>query len=178
VPSPLAHGLAGLIVHVSLSRDRAEARDPWRFGTTIAAALVPDVDLLFRWIDGVNHHNNELHSIGFALAAGLAGALAFRLAGMRRSGSLGLALGLAWATHTLLDWLNRDTHPPIGLQALWPFSAAYYKVPWPIFLDIGRTLTWETVRHDLLAAAWETAVLAPLLWWTWRRRSAAWGGAV
>ena len=69
-----------------------------------------------------------------------------------------------------------DTNPPIGIMAFWPFSSAYYKFPWPIFMDIGRTLTWTTVIHNVVAGAWEAALLLPLLWAAWRWRSARLGG--
>ena len=71
----------------------------------------------------------------------------------------------------MLDLLNLDTHPPIGLMALWPLTHGYYKVPWPIFMDIGRTLDWKTVRHDALALAWEVVLLCPLLVVIWRGRT-------
>ena len=170
MPSPLAHGLTGLTVHVLASRDSAELRDPWRLGITVGAALIPDVDLLFRFVDGRNHHNNEFHSIGFALLAAVAGSLVFRILGWRRPLALGLVVALAWGSHVLLDYLNVDTHPPIGLMALWPFSSAYCKSPVPIFLDIGRKLEWVTVRHNAVAAAWECVILVPLLVAAWRHR--------
>jgi len=69
-----------------------------------------------------------------------------------------------------------DTNPPIGIMALWPFSPAYYKFPWPIFMDIGRTLTWTTVLHNAVAGAWEATLLLPLLWAAWRWRSRRLGG--
>jgi membrane-bound metal-dependent hydrolase YbcI (DUF457 family) len=143
-------------------------RDRRRIGLTVAAALVPDVDLLFKLVDGRNHHNNELHSVGFALLAAAAGTLAFRILGWGRPLALALAVGLGWTSHVVLDYLNVDTHPPIGLMALWPFSAGYYKSPVPVFLDIGRTLTWTTVRHNALAGAWELTVLVPVLFACWR----------
>ncbi len=171
MPSPLGHGLAGLTVHVLVSRDRSELVDPWRIAVTVGAALLPDVDLAFRFFDGRNHHNNETHSVGLALLAAVAGALVFRLLGWARPLALGLGVGAAWLSHVLLDYLNRDTNPPIGLMALWPFSSGYYKFPWPIFLDIGRTLEWATVWNNALAAAWEAALLTPLLLVAWRYRS-------
>ena len=88
----------------------------------------------------------------------------------RRPLALALTVGLAWCSHLLLDYLNVDTNPPIGLLALWPFSHAYFKAPVPIFMDIGRTLDWTTVRHDAAALAWECAVLVPLLLVTWHYR--------
>jgi inner membrane protein len=171
MPSPLGHGLAGLIVHVLASKDRLELKDPWRIGVTIGAALIPDADLLFSLVDGRNHHDNETHSLGFALLAAVASAFTFRLLGWGRPLALALAVGAAWSSHVLLDYLNVDTSPPIGIMAFWPLSAGYFKVPWPIFLDIGRTLEWATVRHDALAAAWEAIVLLPLLAAAWRFRT-------
>jgi hypothetical protein len=82
-----------------------------------------------------------------------------------------MAVSFAWASHVFLDYLNRDTNPPIGLMALWPLSRAHYKIPWPIFLDIGRTLEWQTFVHNLVAAAWEGALLVPLLLAALRYRS-------
>ena len=138
-------------------------RDPIRAAVVVGAALVPDLDLLFRFVDGRNHHNNETHSLGFAVLAGIAGAIAFPLLRFARPYALALAASLGWASHTLLDYLNRDTSPPIGLMALWPGSDAHYKFPWPLFMDIGRTLDATTVRHNLVAVAWEAFLLVPLL---------------
>jgi hypothetical protein len=171
MPSPVAHTLAGLTVHVLAARSRDDLRD-WRRALVVAgAALAPDVDLLFRFVDGRNHHNNETHSIGAAILAGLAAAAALPRLRFSRPGALAWAVGFGWATHIGLDYLNRDTNPPIGLMALWPLSSAYYKFPWPIFLDIGRTLEWQTLVHNLVAAAWEGALLVPLLWAALRYRS-------
>jgi membrane-bound metal-dependent hydrolase YbcI (DUF457 family) len=122
-------------------------------------------------VDGRNHHNNELHGIGFALLGAVAGAAVFRLLGWARPIAAGLALGIAYATHPLLDYLNVDTNPPIGILALWPFSHRYYKISWPIFMDIGRTLNWHTILHDTVAALWEIILLGPILVWAWRWRT-------
>jgi len=161
---------------VLASRDRAALRDPWRVGVTVGAALIPDLDLAFKYVDGRNHHNDELHSIGFALLAAVTSALVFRLLRWRAPVAASIAVLLAWSSHLLLDFLNVDTNPPIGLLALWPFSGAYWKSPVPLFLDIGRTLTWETVLHNAVAGAWECAVLVPVLLACWRYRSRQLGG--
>jgi inner membrane protein len=171
MPSPLAHGLAGLTVHVLASRDSRELRDPWRIGVTVGAALIPDADLLFKLVDGKNHHNDELHSLGFALLAAVCGAFIFRLLAWRRPIALAVCVAIGWGSHLLLDYLNVDTNPPIGLMALWPFSDAYYKSSIPIFLDIGRKLDWNTARHDAVAGAWELVVLVPLLFASWRYKA-------
>jgi len=170
MPSPVAHALAGLTVHLLAARDLDDVWDPRRALVVVGAALAPDLDLLFQFVDGRNHHSAETHGIGFALMAAGAVALLARLLAARRPLVLGAAAGLGWSSHVLLDYLNRDTNPPIGIMAFWPFSRGYYKFPWPVFLDIGRTLDWETARHDALAVAWETAVLLPLVMVAWRLR--------
>ena len=171
MPSPVGHVLAGLCVHVLAARSRDELRD-WRRALVITgAALAPDVDLLFCFVDGRNHHNNETHSLGAAILAGLAAAVVLPLLRLARPRALAAAVSAGWTSHLVLDYLNRDTNPPIGIMALWPWSDAHYKVPWPIFLDIGRTLEWQTLLHNLVAAAWEGAVLVPLLWAALRYRS-------
>jgi membrane-bound metal-dependent hydrolase YbcI (DUF457 family) len=173
MPSPVGHALAGLTVHVLSARDGAERRSLRRAILLVGAATAPDLDLLFRFVDGRNHHQAETHSIGAAaLAAALVWAVA-RLAHWARPAALGAVAGCAWLTHLLLDYLGSDTHPPIGILALWPFGSGYYKAPWPIFLDIGRTLEWATVRHDALAVAWEIVLLGPLLLASWRLRARA-----
>lgn len=169
MPSPVAHFLAGLTVHVAI----ASARDlGWRRRTviTVAAAIAPDLDLLLKPL-GLATHQGASHSVGAALLAGGAVAALSALLRWPRPTVLGLAALLGWSSHIMLDLLNLDTHPPIGLMALWPFTQGYYKVPWPIFMDIGRTLDWKTVRHDALALAWEAALLCPLLVVIWRART-------
>ena len=169
MPSPVAHFLTGLTVHVAT----APAKDlGWRFRTaiTVAAAIAPDLDLALKPL-GVAVHQGASHSVGAAVIAGLAVALVSFMGGSSRWRSLGLAAFLGWMSHLAIDVLNVDTHPPIGIMALWPLSDAHFKCPWPIFLDIGRTLDWKTVRHDALALAWEATLLCPLLVVVWRGRT-------
>jgi inner membrane protein len=175
MPSPLGHTLAGLAVHALAARRREDLWSLPRLGLTVGAAVAPDLDLLLRLVDGRNHHQMQTHSIGFAMIAAVAGALVARLAGWPRPAGMGAATGLAWLSHVVLDYLGEDTHPPIGLLALWPFSPGYFHFPHPIFLDIGRTLEWRTVVHDALAALVELALLAPMcfLAWRWRMRRTA-----
>jgi inner membrane protein len=176
MPSPVGHTIAGLTVHVLTAGTRNERTD-WRRALLVTgAALAPDLDLAFRFVDGQNHHGQETHSLGMAL---LSACVILGLAALLRRPPprvLALAVGLAWSSHVFLDYLNVDTHPPIGILALWPFSAGYFKFPWPIFLDVGRTLDLGTIRHNALAAAWESVVLLPVLAWAWRFRTRREGG--
>jgi len=171
MPSPFAHAVAGLTVHVLAARSRDELRHPVRAGLLVAAAVAPDLDLLFQLVDGRNHHNNETHSVGAAILSGLVAASLLPFLRLARSRALAVAVSLSWSTHLVLDYLNRDTNPPIGILAFWPLSDAYFKFPWPLFLDIGRTLEWATVRHNLLAALWEAVLLLPVLFAAIRFRS-------
>jgi membrane-bound metal-dependent hydrolase YbcI (DUF457 family) len=179
VPSPLAHALAGFATHV-LTAPADQIASRRRALVTVGAALAPDLDLAWKLVDGVNHHQAQGHSLGVGLLVAAAVAGASAAAGAPRPAGLGLAALLGWCSHLVLDMLNVDTSPPIGLMALWPFSTAYLKSPWPLFLDIGRTLNWRTVRHDAIAIAWEAAVLCPVLVAAWRgrarRRSGNWDG--
>jgi membrane-bound metal-dependent hydrolase YbcI (DUF457 family) len=170
VPSPLGHTLAALGLH-ALTAPPEQLKHRLRIGVVVAAALAPDLDLLLRFVDGRNHHQAESHSLGCAMLAGFAVWALARMLGWPRPGALGLLAFGGWLSHVLLDLLGRDTHPPIGLMALWPLSRGYYKFPWPVFMDIGRTLTWETAFHDALAMAWETALVAPVVLLLWRLRA-------
>ena len=169
MPSPVAHFLFGLTTHVATSPG---ADIGWRRRTviTVAAALAPDLDFVFKAF-GLAVHQGASHSVGAALIAGVSVAAVAVFARWPRPGVLGLAAFLGWMSHVLLDLLNLDTHPPIGVLALWPFADGHYKVPWPIFMDIGRTLEWITVRRNTIALAWEMALLSPLLVLAWRLRT-------
>jgi hypothetical protein len=163
MPSPLGHGLVGLAVHAVTARDAREAGSLRRAAIIAGAAMAPDLDLLFKFVDGRNHHQAETHSIGAAILAGLAAVLMARAARWGAPVAFGAVVAVAWLTHPLLDYLGNDTHPPIGLMLLWPFDGGFYKSPWIVFMDIGRTLDWRTVRHNVVAIAWELLVLTPLL---------------
>lgn len=170
MPSPVGHTIVALSLHAWTARNGAEAVSPGRAAVFVAAAVAPDLDLLLRFVDGRNHHQAESHSIGCAAIAGLLAwglARAWRLAQPLRWAA---AAALAWASHVALDCLSLDTHPPIGLMALWPLSSAHFKFPWPLFMDIGRTLDWNTARHNALAVGWEVVALTPLLVLSWRLR--------
>jgi membrane-bound metal-dependent hydrolase YbcI (DUF457 family) len=173
MPSPVGHGLAGLTVHLLTARDRAELTSARHAAVSVGAALAPDLDLLLRFVDGRNHHQGASHSLGAALLAAAAGALLARAMGWARPWAFAVAAGAGWGSHLLLDYLGVDTHPPIGIPLWWPFAPGYLKAPWTLFLDIGRTLDWHTIRHNTVAVTWEVVLTLPILlitWW-WRRRT-------
>ena len=163
MPSPVGHAIAGLTVF-TLAEGRVDlARLRFRVAVVLVAALAPDLDLAWRLLDGRNHHQMQAHSLGAAVLAGLVVLLLGWGLGWQRPRWLALAAGLAWASHVAFDYLGADTNPPIGIMALWPLDTGYHHFPWPVFMDIGRTLEWRTLRHNAAAAALESALLLPLL---------------
>lgn len=178
MPSPVGHALAGLAAGWAVAPPSGSARRGLRRGTAFAlAAVLPDLDLL------TSVHRGPTHGVG---AAVLAGAVAWVWCAwaerrMRSSGRpvargetraeagaeapwrVGLAVGAAWGTHTLLDWLGVDTSPPIGLMALWPFSRDYYASHVDLFLAVSRRY-WrpDFLALNLHALAREILLLAPL----------------
>src|SRR5688572_31989483 len=119
MPSPLGHGLVGLAVHAVTARDARELWNVRRALFVSGAAMAPDLDLLFKFVDGRNHHQAETHSIGAAILAGVFAIAIAKLAGWRTPLVLGAVVAASWLTHPLLDYLGNDTHPPIGLMLLW-----------------------------------------------------------
>lgn len=168
MPSPLGHGLAAAVVHTLMARGPRERRNPWRLAALVGVAVIADVDLLFKYVDGRPHHQGMTHSIGFTVLAGLAAYGWARFEGWARPWGAAFAVALAYGSHVLLDLLGRDTHPPIGLRALWPIHDGFFKFPQPVFLDIGRNLDWATLVNNVQAGLWEIVVLAPITWIAWR----------
>lgn len=162
MPTPIGHALAGLAV---AGAGRASGMSGRQAAILAFCAAAPDLDLLLRLVDGVNHHRGPSHS--FAMAALAALGTVF----LRRAG-LGLPapalMGAAWASHVVLDYFGLDTSPPIGEMALWPFSEAFHASPVPVFYDIPRSFSAAAIRHNLVAVALEMAVLGPLAWLCWR----------
>ena len=116
-----------------------------------AAGMAPDLDFLF------GAHRGPSHGLGSAVLVGLVAFLA------TRQGRFSGAVGLAYGSHTLLDWLGSDVMAPIGVMALWPFSREFYQANLQIFPAVSRRY-WEPgfVMLNLRAVAWEILLLGPL----------------
>ena len=135
-------------------------RPPGLMVLLVAAACVPDLDLL------LGQHNGASHSVGAAALAGLA-ALA-----VTRRPHLALAVAAAYGSHVLLDWFNRDTAPPLGVMALWPFSHEHFISPWPVLPPISRRYWLPGFwTHTLKVAVFELVVFGALAALAWRRRN-------
>lgn len=162
MPSPLGHACAG--VAAGWLASRPAAAPPWT--PTLAFAvlgMLPDIDLL------VGAHSGPTHGIGAAvIVAGMALAVT-------RSWRWALAAGLAYGSHTLLDWLGTDTRAPIGIMALWPFTHAYYESSLHVFMGVSRRIHASNFwSYNLRALVREMIVLIPILaaaGWLRRRRA-------
>lgn len=172
MPSPVGHAIAGVAAAFAVSA----ALKPRGLTMPIALAsaglaISPDFDLL------AGPHRTYTHSIGGVVAVGLACWLVL-LPRRPRALAPALALTAAYASHLVLDWFSKDTAPPSGLTALWPFSSTYYQSPWTVFGEISRRywLPNEFIVSNILAAVWECVVLMPFLigaWVWWSRKTLA-----
>jgi membrane-bound metal-dependent hydrolase YbcI (DUF457 family) len=158
VPSPIGHLLGGAIV--------GQAMAPSAVLLCAIAGAAPDVDFLW------GRHNQETHSLGAAVLAGLA------VLAWKKQPRLALAVTLAWASHVLFDWLGSDTTPPLGVVALWPLSTDYYFSGAFFFEAISRRYWLDNFwAHNAWAVIREILILGPVFAavtafrWRARRRS-------
>ena len=166
MPSPIGHALAGLIAGSLVSLPR---QDTARWMTAYAAAgMAADLDLF------VGAHSGPSHGIGAALIVGAVTWAILRRGRVHRRAITACAMAVAYASHTLLDWLGTDSSPPIGIMALWPFRRQYFESPWHVFMAISRRY-WlpEFWTFNLLALGRELLILVPLalLVFAMRRKS-------
>ena len=159
VPSPVAHGLAAVVAGWLVDPPRAGDRSGmWKRAALFAAAgVAPDLDLI------VGAHSGPTHGLGAAAIAGVVAWVCLRGMGWRGGGITACAIALAYASHTLLDWLGTDLSPPIGIMALWPFSSEYYESHLHVFRAISRRY-WlpEFWASNARALAGELTILLPL----------------
>jgi membrane-bound metal-dependent hydrolase YbcI (DUF457 family) len=158
MPTPIGHALAGLAVAGVSGGGHRMANS--HLGVLVFCATAPDLDLVLRLIDGVNHHRGASHSFGAAVLVGIAGFLLRRFGVPLPSGWL---MGAAWASHVVLDYFGLDTSPPIGEMALWPFSSGFFASPISVFYDVPRSLTAVAMRHNAVAVVIELVVLVPMV---------------
>ena len=132
MPSPIAHGLAGVaIAHVARRSRWVGPHWAW-FALLVFAANAPDLD--FFWF-----HHGPVHSLTAAVLAGALAAVIARLFGAGAPFRVGALVSAAYLSHLLLDFMNKQ--PPGGasnLTLFWPFTNAYLPAPIQLF---------EVIRH-------------------------------
>lgn len=180
MPSPIGHALAGAaICYLSVRRPG------WRIVVACAAAAaLPDIDLLYLPAHRTLTHSLPVGILVTIIAAAVTGWVRppsdprpTRVGQMSGTQLIGLAIGLAWTSHVLLDWLGADRNPPFGVQALWPFSDAWFFSGIDLFPGTERRspLGARAMSINLRAAITELALMGPVAvvawWWAVRRRT-------
>lgn len=157
MPSPIAHGLAGIVVGWIAAPPHVGNAAWKRMALFAAAGVAPDLDLF------VGAHSGPTHGLGAAVIAGLVLGIVLRGVASRHAATIAGATALAYASHALLDWLGTDSSPPIGIMALWPFSHDYYESRLHVFMAISRQYRLpEFWLSNALALARELVILLPL----------------
>ena len=163
MPTPVGHALGGLATAWFSESIAGKPRSAVFTIACVTTAAAADVDVFF------HSHRTYTHSLSAALLAGLVAWLVVRRRARAPAG-IAIAMAAAYGTHVLLDWLGKDTSAPIGLPALWPFSARFYASGADLFMEVSRRY-WkpdEFVFGNLKAAGWEVLALAPIVavaWW-------------
>jgi membrane-bound metal-dependent hydrolase YbcI (DUF457 family) len=168
VPSPIGHALAGAAIAWSF-----RGTTDWRLPVVCAAAAaLPDIDLLY-----MPTHRTATHSVPVAVlltivAVGVTGWvnpirewLRRRFGVQTQTSVVGLACGLAWSSHVLLDWLGADANPPYGVQAFWPFLDTWFYSGLDLFPGTQRRQPFSSraLLINLRAAVQETLIMGAVL---------------
>lgn len=174
--TPIAHASAGLaclaLVHLALP-GRLQRPMTGAALACVVAACAPDLDIAAS-LAFTGHpttwHSGPTHTVAFALLVGLLAAFALR---RRADGPvLALALGLATASHVLVDFLTGPDwgwHRSFGVPALWPWITERLNSPLTVFRGVkhGSVAIWFNA-HNLTTAASELIFALPvaaLSWW-------------
>jgi len=155
MPSPLGHALGGIAAGCVVL---PASRRPQVLLFAVAG-MAADLDLILPMT-----HRGPAHSITAAI---LVFVVAWGVFVSRRhahaSGRVALAIGAAYLTHVLFDWLGEDSGPPSGIMALWPFSHEYYVSRLDLFAGVDRRYWLPGFwRQNLVSVAKEIIILAPI----------------
>lgn len=170
MPSPVGHAIAGATIAWALApheNSQPQRRFPLVTPLTllcVGLAVAPDLDLV------VQGHRMATHSVLAVavitiLIVVVTGKVTRSQAARRR---IVLACAAAYASHIALDWLAVDPSPPMGVQALWPFTDGWYISNVNLFRGTARRdiFTAQSMWINGTAIAQEIAILGPLAWLT------------
>jgi membrane-bound metal-dependent hydrolase YbcI (DUF457 family) len=150
---PVAHSLFGASL-VAAVLPRAGRARYWRWALVAGAVLANAADLDFILVlifRSRAWHRGFTHSLMFALAV----FICVLLARGRRRAREAVALGLAYASHVLLDFAT--TREGGGLELLWPFSPERFGLRWwglseiPSRLPLAEILKYLCLEFVLFA---------------------------
>ncbi len=94
------------------------------------------------------------------------------------TGKIAVACVAAYASHLLLDWLQADPTPPLGIQVLWPWSSTWFISGWEVFRGTERRHIFEraTIQRNILAVVQEMVILGAVAAAAWLVRVKALAG--
>jgi membrane-bound metal-dependent hydrolase YbcI (DUF457 family) len=176
MPSPIGHALGGLAVAwaADLMPPRTGRRPQGlRYDyLCVTLAVLPDADLLLPIA-----HRTATHSVAAVAAVALLMIVASRVTG-KVTARFAVASVAAYASHLVLDWLQADPTPPLGIQALWPASSTWFISGWDIFRPTERRQLFElaTMQRNAVAVVQEIVILAPVAAAAWLVRVKALAG--
>jgi membrane-bound metal-dependent hydrolase YbcI (DUF457 family) len=154
MPLPFAHGLVGAGVVAALHpRPTRRHFAPLVLGALLANCADLDFALVALAHDR-SYHRGFAHSLAFALAVCVAMLLAFGRARVREA----LAYGLAYASHSLLDYST--TKFGGGVELLWPFTPERFGLGVVGLSELPSRMPVGGVLKALLS---ELLIFAPLL---------------
>ena len=157
MPSPVGHALGGIAAGCAILPSPYRSR----LAVFAIAGMMADLDLILPIT-----HRGPAHSITAAvLAFGVALVVLAWRNPSRLSIRLAVAIGAAYLTHVLFDWLGEDSGPPSGIMALWPFSSNFYVSGLDVFNGIERR-SWlpEFWWGNAVSVIREIVILGPLTW--------------
>jgi LexA-binding, inner membrane-associated putative hydrolase len=173
MPSPIGHALGGAAVAWLTDLLPGPPVASRRVVVACAGlAVLPDADLLLPLA-----HRTVTHSVTAVAAVALLMIVASAVTG-QVNGKLGFACVAAYASHLLLDWLQADPTPPLGIQLLWPMSSTWFISGWDVFrgTERRRVLEAATLAHNAAAILQEIAILVPVAAAAWLVRVKALAG--
>jgi len=150
---PVAHSLVGASLVAAVLPREGRYRLLLAAGAFVANAADLDFILVFIFRSRA-WHRGFTHSLVFALAV----LLCLLLAAGRRRAREAAALGLAYASHALLDFAT--TKESGGLELLWPFNTDRLGLRWWGLSELPSRLPAAEI---LKALALEFALFAPPL---------------
>lgn len=161
MPSPVGHTLFGLMLCVFWCKNLGQ----WKIILWILfCANLPDIDFFIGLAFGnMNRfHQVYTHTLGFALVTGLI------VYAVKKNYRISLLTFIAVYTHVIMDSVNYDTRPPIGVMLFWPFSNQHFN-PIKIFYAVPHSRPQDIISSFFIRAAIREVLLlsVPLLVLTW-----------
>lgn len=169
MPSPIAHSLTGYALSKLLPLPAASPSDLVKPRGKVALAVVvanlPDLDFIGQGL-GLAVHRGGTHSLVALVTASLLAAALARFKWKVIAPPLAAFVAVMYGSHLLLDSITAGGP---GMKLLWPFSQAFYGLPWGIFptIHFGRGwLYWGHLKFISVELLYGVMLLGATARWT------------